>query len=84
MKVMHAREAKNLFGQLLDFAQKEPVLVTKKGRAVAMVLSIDEYERLEDLENQFWAKKAEEAEGGGFIGEKESDKLLTSLLNAKD
>ena len=46
MKEIAAREAKNRFGQLLDAAQSAPVTVTKKGRAVGVVMSIAQYERL--------------------------------------
>lgn len=46
MKKVTAIEAKNRFGQLLDAAQREPVTVTKKGRPAAVVLSIDDYERM--------------------------------------
>lgn len=46
MKEITAREAKNRFGRLLDSAQSAPVCVTKKGRAVSVVMSIEQYERL--------------------------------------
>ena len=46
MKTLAASTAKNSFGILLDSAQQEPVTLTKKGRAVAVVLSVAEYERL--------------------------------------
>lgn len=46
MKEITAREAKNRFGRLLDNAQSAPVCVTKKGRAVSVVMSIEQYERL--------------------------------------
>lgn len=46
MKTMSARDAKNAFGLLLDNARAEPVTVRKHGRAVVVVLSIEEYERL--------------------------------------
>ncbi|MBT3052888.1 MAG: type II toxin-antitoxin system Phd/YefM family antitoxin [Candidatus Thiodiazotropha sp. (ex Codakia orbicularis)] len=46
MKSMSAREAKNGFGKLLDTARAEPVTIEKHGRAVVVVLSTEEYERL--------------------------------------
>ena len=42
MKTLTAREAKNSFGELLDMAQREPVIVTKRGRPVSVMLSIEE------------------------------------------
>ncbi len=46
MKQIAAREAKNRFGVLLDAVQSAPVRVTKKGRAVSVMMSIQHYERL--------------------------------------
>ena len=46
MKQISAREAKNQFGQFLDWAQQEPVRVTKRGRAVGVLLSEEQYQRL--------------------------------------
>lgn len=46
MKTMSAKEAKNGFGLLLDTALAEPVTIKKHGRSVAVVLSIEAYERL--------------------------------------
>ena len=46
MKSLTASEAKNRFGMLLDLARYEPVLIEKQGRQVAVVLSVEEYERL--------------------------------------
>ena len=46
MKEIAARDAKNRFGQLLDSAQRAPVRVTKKGRAVGVMMSMQQYERL--------------------------------------
>jgi prevent-host-death family protein len=43
---MSAANAKNGFGLLLDTARAEPVTIQKHGRPVAVVLSVEEYERL--------------------------------------
>lgn len=42
MKVMTAREAKNHFGELLDAAQREPVVITKNNRPVGIMISIQD------------------------------------------
>ena len=44
--VVGARGAKNRFGQLIDAAQSAPVRVTRKGRAVGVMMSVHQYERL--------------------------------------
>ncbi|MFO1153004.1 MAG: type II toxin-antitoxin system prevent-host-death family antitoxin [Rhodospirillales bacterium] len=46
---MAALEAKNRFGELLDTAQREPVIIEKHGRAVAVMVSAEEYKELEAL-----------------------------------
>lgn len=45
MKTITAIEAKNRFGQLIEAAQRQPVTVTKKGRASVVVMSVEDYER---------------------------------------
>ena len=46
MKEIAARDAKNRFGYLLDAVQSAPVRVTRKGRAVGVMMSVQHYERL--------------------------------------
>ncbi|MEB3309477.1 MAG: type II toxin-antitoxin system Phd/YefM family antitoxin [Snowella sp.] len=76
MKTLGASEAKNRFGELLDLARREPVQIEKKGCSLAVVLSIEEFERFLDLENEILALKAEKAQQEGFIGTSESEALL--------
>ena len=42
MKVMSARDAKNRFGEFLDTARREPVVVTKNQRPVAIMISVED------------------------------------------
>lgn len=42
-----ATDARNRFGQLLDAAQSTPVRITRKGRAVAVMMSAQHYARLQ-------------------------------------
>ena len=46
MKEITARDAKNRFGYFLDAVQSAPVRVTRKGRAVGVMMSVQHYERL--------------------------------------
>lgn len=57
MKYMAAKEAKNRFGALLDMAQREPVVIQKNGRDVAVLLSMVDYERFEEVEEEFWGNR---------------------------
>lgn len=49
MKTMTAKDAKYGFGRLIDLARAEPVAVAKHGRPVVVVISVEEYERLKEL-----------------------------------
>jgi prevent-host-death family protein len=42
MKVMTARDAKNHFGEFLDSARREPVVVTKNDRPVGIMISLED------------------------------------------
>jgi antitoxin Phd len=84
MLTLGAREAKNEFGRMLDAAQRESVLIEKKGRPVAVVLSIEEYQLLENAQDKLWEMLAKTSEIEGLISEKESEDFLKSLRNAKD
>jgi prevent-host-death family protein len=46
MKTVAATEAKNRLGAILDDAQREPVVIRRQDRDIAVVLSMTEYERL--------------------------------------
>jgi len=49
MKTIAAADAKTNFGALLDNAQREPVTISKNGRAVAVVMSAAEFEEQQKL-----------------------------------
>ncbi len=46
MKRVAATEAKNRLGAILDDAQREPVVIRRQDRDIAVVMSMAEYERL--------------------------------------
>lgn len=46
MKTMTASVASKEFGRYLDTAQREPVIVTKKNRPVAVTVSFQDWEEL--------------------------------------
>ena len=47
METIAATEASNRFGHLLDISRLEPVTIEKQGRGVAVILSLEEYQRME-------------------------------------
>lgn len=48
-KSIPAAEAKTNFGALLEKVQREPVTISKKGRPVAVLMSMDEFETHQEL-----------------------------------
>ena len=46
MKTVSATEAKQRFAAVIDAAQREPVIIRRQNRDVAVVLSAEEYERI--------------------------------------
>ena len=56
MQALSAKDAKYNFGRLIDMARAEPVTIEKHGRAVVVVVAVEEYERLKALESKRSAK----------------------------
>lgn len=61
MNTLSANEAKTHFGDLLLKAQRAPIQISKNGKSVAVVISADEYERIETLKLRLLQSKAIQA-----------------------
>jgi antitoxin Phd len=83
MRETGATEAKNKFGQMLETAMSEPVAIGKKGRRVAVMMSMKEYQRLIDIEDRYWGEKALQAVQEGFVSEKDTKQWLERKLDAE-
>ena len=77
-----AKEAKNRFGELLEAAQRHPILITKNNRVVVEMRRSSEKTRFEEVEDQIWGGRALKAEKEGYIGVEASKKLLERFRNA--
>ncbi len=80
MRTVSAIDAKNRFGQLLEAAQREPVTVTKQGRPAAVVLSVEDYERMRGAANARLidsARRMQEEAADAGLTEEVLDELLT-------
>ena len=51
MKTCSATDAKQRLAALLDAAQREPVLIRRQNRDVAVIMSAEEYERMRGINN---------------------------------
>ncbi|MFZ0761245.1 MAG: type II toxin-antitoxin system Phd/YefM family antitoxin [Candidatus Sulfotelmatobacter sp.] len=49
MKTVSATDAKQRLAALLDAAQREPVLIRRQNRDVAVIMSAEEYERIRKI-----------------------------------
>jgi len=79
MKKVAATVAKNRLGEILDDAQREPIVIRRQDRDVAVVLSMAEFERLRsgNINAFLEARKvlADEAKASGLTA-KRLEKLL--------
>ncbi len=86
--IVPAATAKNRFGEMLDTAQREPVVIQKHGRTVAVLLSgrdYEEYQRLVGLDDAYWGERAEKVmKEGKFLGHEKSMKYINSVLHAQN
>jgi prevent-host-death family protein len=69
MKTVSATDAKQRLAALLDAAQREPVLIRRQNRDVAVIISAQEYERIrkvniEELERTMDRISAQAAANG--------------------
>lgn len=80
MDTIPAADAKTNFGALLDKAQREPVTISRNGRAVAVVMSAvayEEHQRLKlELLRQEVRKGLDDVERGDLIS---VDKAFAAL-----
>ncbi|MGI4788031.1 MAG: type II toxin-antitoxin system Phd/YefM family antitoxin [Janthinobacterium lividum] len=72
-----ATEVKNRFGEFMEKARHAPVTVEKTGRKYVVMISHEEFERLQALEDRQWAVMAAVAEKSGYLGSEQTLKLLT-------
>lgn len=81
MREVNATDMKNQFGEFLDLARDEPLGIRKSGKLMAVIVSADEFEHLQKLEDAYWAARAEAAEmRGEWVGQDEAMRVLTDRL----
>lgn len=83
-KTVPAAEAKTNFGSLLDRAQREPVTISKKGRPVAVLMSMEEFQehqrlKLEQLRREV-QKGLAEAQAGATVSASEAFSAMDRAL----
>jgi PHD/YefM family antitoxin component YafN of YafNO toxin-antitoxin module len=66
-------------GMIIDQALLAPVQVTRNKRAVVVLLSSQEYARLEAIEDAYWGETAKLAAQSGSVSQEEINQLLKRL-----
>jgi prevent-host-death family protein len=84
MDVLSANEAKTHFGDMLLKAQRAPVQINKNGKPVAVVISAEEYQSVENLKLRLLQARAQQAmvdiESGNLLdGEAFFDELEAGI-----
>ena len=81
MKAVTANEAKTQFGDMLLSVQRAPVQINKNGKPVAVMVSMEDYEQMEELKIQMLKERVQRAkieiESGETI---EGDTFFDELL----
>lgn len=79
MRQVTANEVKQGFGRILDAAQREPVVIQRYNRDAAVLLSMQEYEKLTaahvDAFEAFCDKIGQQAKAKGLTEDKLNDLL---------
>ena len=81
MRTLTATEIRHKFGAVVEGLKTEPVLVEKSGRPVAVILSYEEYERLQELEDAWWGEQASKAAAEGLLSAEETASWLKEKLD---
>ena len=76
MKDISSTEAKTHFGALLDMAQREPVTIHKKGCAVAVILSMQDFEAHQAMKLEQLQQAIDEGLASG-LSDRSMDELIT-------
>ena len=84
METLTAHEARNSFGDALIKAQHSPVRITKNGKPIAVLVSMENYRVTEELKMQFLRDRVTGAEveiaNGGFI---DGEPFMRELIAGK-
>jgi prevent-host-death family protein len=81
METLTSNQAKTQFGDLLLKVQRNPVEISRNGKPVAVMLSMEDYTVLEDLKMKQLQQKIQKSETDLAEGKThDGDALLQSLI----
>jgi prevent-host-death family protein len=81
MQFVSATEAKQTFAALVEKAQREPVVIRKQNRDVAVIMSMEDYQRITEANvqefQQFRENMGRKAQERGLTEDKLNELLAT-------
>lgn len=84
MQALTANEAKTQFGEMLMKVQRTPVQINKNGKPVAVMVSIEEFESIEQMKRQWLQAKFLNAQKAMVHGDTvDGDAFFDELLAGK-
>lgn len=83
MRTFTAADAKNRFGELLDTARREPVRIEKHGRAVAVMVSEEDYALLQQMKREAVLEQITDGQAAASAGRIIEGEALFKKLQEK-
>lgn len=85
MEILTSNQAKTQFGDLLLKVQRNSIEISRNGKPVAVMLSMEDYNALDALKLQQLQQKIQRAEGDLAGGKThDGDALLQSLIEGNE
>ena len=81
MTTVKATYVKQNFGACIADAIKHPVVIEKSGRPAVVMISYEEYQRLNELEDAMWLDRARAAATEGYLSVGDSDDFIRKRLD---
>lgn len=82
MRQVNSTDFKRQFDELLDLARDEPIIISKSGKPLAMLMPSDQFAYLQKLDDLYWTVRAKATEDNHeWISHEEAMALLLGRLS---